>query len=313
MKRIFCALLIGAALFSAVLTGCSSDNDKKDPESATKWTVTQSSQGSAAQSATGQQDENSGSKAAGEKVKVNDSQLGEIEITPAGGVELNKYNNDGFSTENGLKTYTENGSKVSLSGIDVSENCGDIDWAKVKAAGIDFVMVRLGGRGYGDEGSLYSDEKAKEYIQGAQSQGIKTGGYFFSQAISDAEAVEEANYAVQALGGAKLDFPLAYDWEEIEEDSARTDKVTNEQVTSCAKAFCEEVKKQGFTPMIYSESKPLYYKYDLAAIKDYGLWLSEYNDLPTFYYNFSMWQYSDKGKVDGINADVDLNIFINRV
>ena len=115
------------------------------------------------------------------------------------------------------------------------------------------------------------------------------------------------------MGGLKLDFPLAYDWEEIEEDTARTDNVTNEQLTSCAKAFCEEVKKQGFTPMIYSESKPLYYKYDLAALKDYGLWLSEYNDLPTFYYNFSMWQYSNKGQVDGINADVDLNIFINRV
>ena len=310
MKRIFCAFLVCAALISAVMTGCGSNNDKKASEGATQWTVTQSSQGSAAQSASGQQDENSVSKSAGEKVKVNDSQLGEIEITVAGGVELNKYNNDSFSTENGLKSYTENGNKVSMAGIDVSENCGDIDWAKVKAAGIDFVMVRLGGRGYGDEGSLYSDEKAKEYIQGAQSQGIKTGGYFFSQAVSDAEAVEEANYAVSTLGGLKLDFPLAFDWEEIEDDAARTDNVTNEQLTSCAKAFCEEVKKQGFEPMIYSESKPLYYKYDLAALKDYKLWLSEYNDLPTFYYDFSMWQYSDKGKVDGINSDVDLNIYI---
>ncbi len=238
---------------------------------------------------------------------------GPLEITVADGVELYKYNNDGFSEENGLKIYNENGSKVSLSGIDVSENCGDIDWAKVKAAGIDFVMVRLGGRGYGSEGSLYSDEKAKEYIQGAQSQGIKTGGYFFSQAVNDGEAAEEASYAVQLLGDLKLDFPLAYDWEEIEDDTARTDNVNNEQVTSCAKTFCEEVKKFGFTPMIYSESKEFYNKYDLSALKDYRLWLSEYNDLPTFYYNFSMWQYSDKGKVDGINSDVDLNIFMNRV
>ena len=313
MRRIFCAILVSAAVATAVMTGCGSNNDKKDAVSATQWTVTQSGVSQAAPSANEKQSSGTETNAAGSKFKVNDSQLGEIEITVAGGVELNKYNNEGFSTENGLKTYTKNGNKVSLAGIDVSENCGDIDWARVKAAGIDFVMVRLGGRGYGDEGSLYSDEKAKEYIQGAQSQGIKTGGYFFSQAISDAEAVEEANYAVQALGGLKLDFPLAYDWEEIEEDNARTDNVTNEQLTSCAKAFCEEVRKQGFTPMIYSESKPLYYKYDLSALKDYGLWLSEYNDLPTFYYNFSMWQYSNKGQVDGINTDVDLNIFINRV
>ena len=312
MKRIFCALLVGATLVSAVLTGCGSDNDKKGSEGATQWTVTPDNSQSA-QSSTEQQASDAETKAAGEKVKINDSQLGEIEITVADGVELYKYNNDGFSEENGLKIYNENGSKVSLSGIDVSENCGDIDWAKVKAAGIDFVMVRLGGRGYGSEGSLYSDEKAKEYIQGAQSQGIKTGGYFFSQAVNDGEAAEEASYAVQLLGDLKLDFPLAYDWEEIEDDTARTDNVNNEQVTSCAKTFCEEVKKLGFTPMIYSESKEFYNKYDLSALKDYELWLSEYNDLPTFYYNFSMWQYSDKGKVDGINSDVDLNIFMNRV
>lgn len=305
MKRLFCAFIATAALFSAVLTGCGTDNDKKKPESGSKIVITEPSQGSTAQSAT-----DAASKPASGKVKVNDSQLGEIEINVADGVDLNKYNNESFSTENGLKIYSENGQKVSLSGIDVSENCGDIDWAKVKAAGIDFVMVRLGGRGYGSEGSLYSDEKAKDYIQGAQKEGIKVGGYFFSQAINDEEAAEEAKYAAEVVGDLKLDFPLAYDREEIEDDTARTDNVSNEQATSCAKTFCEEVKKLGFTPMIYSESKVLYQKYNLAALKDYDIWLSEYNDLPTFYYNFSMWQYSDKGTVDGIGTDVDLNIYI---
>ena len=172
--------------------------------------------------------------------------------------------------------------------------------------------VGLGGRGYGDEGSLYSDEKAKEYIQGAQKEGIKVGGYFFSQAINDEEAAEETKYSAEVVGDLKLDFPLAYDWEEIEDDTARTDNVSNEQVTSCAKTFCEEAKKLGYTPIIYSESKELYQKYDLAQLKDYDIWLSEYNDLPTFYYNFSMWQYSDKGSVDGIGTDVDLNLYFTK-
>lgn len=301
MKKLFTALLLCSSIIAAALTGCTSgENDF----SRIQYTITNETQAqSDSESTQPSTQTNNG------KIKVYDSRLGEIEIDIASGAKLNTLNNNGFSEENGIKIYTENGSRASLSGIDISENCGVIDWKAVKAAGIDFVMVRLGGRGYGAEGSLYSDDMAQEYIKGAQAEGIKAGGYFFSQAVSDDEAVEEANYAVEILGDLKLDFPLAYDWETIEDDEARTDNLSGSQVTSCAKAFCEEVKSKGFTPMIYSESDELYFKYDLAQLMDYKIWLSEYNDLPTMYYKFSMWQYSNTGSVDGISTDVDLNVY----
>jgi GH25 family lysozyme M1 (1,4-beta-N-acetylmuramidase) len=252
-------------------------------------------------------------QATGGKVHIQDSQLGDIWITELEGVERNKLDKNGFGSNDGSVTYTENGSKAALQGIDVSYNCGDIDWKKVKESGIEFVMVRLGGRGYGDEGGLYTDDKALEYINNARAEGIKVGGYFFSQAINNDEAAEEADYAVKILGDIKLDFPLAYDWEIIKDDSARTDSVSSAQTTECARVFCEEVKKQGYIPMIYSPSRELYFKYDLAQLKDFDIWYCEYADHPNFYYQFSMWQYSSNGKVNGIDAEVDLNLCFTNV
>jgi GH25 family lysozyme M1 (1,4-beta-N-acetylmuramidase) len=197
---------------------------------------------------------------------------------------------------------------MAISGVDVSLWQGVIDWKQVKAAGVDFVMVRLGGRGYGEEGSLYADDRALEYIQGAQAAGIKAGGYFFSQAITTEEAVEEAAYVKNLLGDIKLEYPVAFDWEIIKDDNARTDKVTSTQATECAVAFCEKVKSFGYIPMIYSASREFYFKYDLSRLKDYELWLVQYADKPDFYYKFSMWQYSESGHIDGIDGSVDLNI-----
>ena len=169
-------------------------------------------------------------------------------------------------------------------------------------------MIRLGGRGYGDEGGLYADDKAAENLQGAKAAGIKVGAYFYSQATTNAEAEEEAEYAKQVLGDIQLDYPLAYDWEIVKDDNARTDKVTSTQATECAVAFCEKVKSFGYIPMIYSASREFYFKYDLSRLKDYELWLVQYADKPDFYYKFSMWQYSESGHIDGIDGSVDLNI-----
>ena len=200
------------------------------------------------------------------------------------------------------------GKAASLEGVDISSYSGDIDWKKVKTSGIDFVMVRLGGRGYGEKGEIYKDDRALEYIKGAQAQGIKAGGYFFSQATTTNEAIEEADYVKEILGDTKLDFPVAYDWEIIKDEEARTDKVTPAQATECARAFCQEAASYGYTPMIYSTSRELYFKYDLTKLANYDIWYCEYANTPEFYYQFSMWQYSETGKVDGIEGNVDLNI-----
>ena len=249
----------------------------------------------------------------GNKVHINDSTLGEIWITELEGVAKNTLAPEGFTADANFKYYSENGKAASLEGIDISSFCGDIDWKKVKAAGVDFVMVRLGGRTYGETGELYRDDRAVEYIKGAQAEGIKAGGYFFSQATTTSEAVEEADFSAEILGDVKLDFPLAYDWEIIKDDNARTDKVTSAQATECARAFCQQAASYGYTPMVYAPSRELYFKYDLTRLTDADIWYVEYSNTPNFYYRFSMWQYSENGKVDGIEGTVDLDICFTNV
>ena len=295
MKRITCLLLSSAMLLSAALCGCS--NEK--------------SNSSSSQAATAATDTTV--KTTGNKIHINDSTLGEIWITELDGVPVNKLDNNNFSADSNLKYYNENGKAASSEGIDISSYSGNIDWKKVKESGIDFAMIRVGGRGYGEKGEMYTDERALEYINGAKAEGIKVGAYFFSQAVSTEEAIEEADYVKTVLGDIKLDYPVAYDWEIIKDDDARTDSVSASQATECARAFCDRVKELGYTPILYSPSRELYFKYDLSRLADIDIWYCEYANVPTFYYEFSMWQYSATGTIDGIEGAVDLNICFTNV
>ena len=247
-------------------------------------------------------------KTTGEKILINDSTLGEIWITELANVPKNTLDKNNFSADANFKYYNVNGKAASAEGVDVSDYNGTIDWKKVKDSGIDFAMIRIGGRGYGTEGTLYQDENAIKNITEAKDNGIKVGVYFFSQAINTDEAIEEANYVKDILGDIKLDYPVAYDWEIVKDDDARTDNVTAYEATECARAFCQTVESNGYTASIYSPSRELYFKYDLSRLKDYDIWYCEYSDTPEFYYQFSMWQYTTAGKVDGIDGEVDLNI-----
>ena len=295
MKRITCLLLSSAMLLSAALCGCS---DEK-------------SNSSSSQAATAATDTTV--KTTGNKIHINDSTLGEIWITELDGVSVNKLDNNGFTADSSLKYYSENGKAASSEGIDISSYSGNIDWKKVKESGIDFAMIRVGGRGYGEKGEMYTDERALEYINGAKAEGIKVGAYFFSQAVSTEEAIEEADYVKSVLGDITLDYPVAYDWEIIKDDDARTDSVSASQATECARAFCDRVKELGYTPILYSPSRELYFKYDLSRLADIDIWYCEYANVPTFYYEFSMWQYSATGTIDGIEGAVDLNICFTNV
>ncbi|HCA04580.1 MAG TPA: glycoside hydrolase [Ruminococcaceae bacterium] len=299
MKKLTAILTTASVLAVAILAGCSSDptasNPPKKPatkdEPATETTVSTT----------------------GNKIQVNDATLGQIWIPELDGVAVNKLDKNGFTSDNSFKYYSEGGKPASLEGIDISSYSGDIEWQKVKDSGIDFVMVRLGGRGYGNEGATYRDERALEYIKGAQAVGIKAGGYFFSQAVTTNEAIEEADMVKEILGDTKLDFPVAYDWEIIKDDDARTDAVTPAQATENAKAFCQTVASHGYTPIIYSTGRELYFKYDLSKLAEYDVWYCEYSDVPDFYYEFSMWQYSKSGQVDGIEGNVDLDMCFTNV
>lgn len=203
---------------------------------------------------------------------------------------------------------------TSKRGVDVSKYQGSIDWAKVKAAGIDFAMIRVGARGYGSA-QLMLDDNFVTNIMGARAAGLETGAYFFSQATTEEEAVEEANFTVGALMNYGATYPVAIDVEWIENDRARTDDLTSEERTDLAVKFCETVKAFGYKPMIYASRDMLIAGMLPEKLKDYDVWLSDdYRpEVGTDYpYEFNMWQYTRKGNVDGIPGEVDVNIsFVN--
>lgn len=209
----------------------------------------------------------------------------------------------------GRMTYSDSSVKT-YTGIDVSVFQGDIDWDAVKNDGIDFVMLRVGYRGYGQKGIMGKDDKFDSNYEGAKKAGLKVGVYFFSQATNESEAREEAAFVLDAVRDCQLDYPIAYDWEFVDNDEARTNGMTSEDITVCAKAFCEAIKSAGKVPVIYFNCETGYFNYDLPQVKDYDFWLAEYYDTPSFYYNYKMWQYSKTGSVDGISGDVDMNISI---
>ena len=242
----------------------------------------------------------------GRKILMQDNTYGEIFVPVYSDVPASTIDTDKITMRNGYAYYTENGEAVSATGVDVSEFQGDIDWDQVRQAGIDFAFIRIGYRTYGD-GIITYDSAFQRNIEGAQAAGIKVGAYFYSQATNAGEAVEEADAVIDALAPYDITYPVVYDWE-IVHDSARTDSVSVEALADCCVAFCERVKDSGYTPMIYQNKATSMHKLDLPRIKDYDFWLAEYDDKPSYYYDFRIWQYSNTGRIPGIEGEVDLNI-----
>ncbi len=199
-------------------------------------------------------------------------------------------------------------------GIDVSTYQGNIDFNKVKEAGYEFVIVRIGFRGYGSEGKMKADDMAVTNIKNAQAAGLDVGVYFFSQAVSEAEAVEEADFCFDILAEAgiteasQLDMPVVFDPESILHDDSRTDNVSGEQFTKNCIAFCNEVESRGFDTMIYANTTWEAYMLDLGQLRNYPIWYADYASQVQSPYDYAMWQYSEKGEVPGIDGSVDLNI-----
>ena len=198
------------------------------------------------------------------------------------------------------------------SGIDVSSHQGGIDWRQVKEAGVEFAFVRIGYRGYGPEGTLVEDEYALNNIDAAHEAGLLVGGYFFSQAVNEEEAKEEASFAMSILAGRDLELPLAFDAEHIRNDSARTDTVTGEQFTKNAEAFCEAVRSGGYEPMIYSNLLWEAFVYNMASLSKYPFWYADYEAIPQTPYAFLFWQYSESGSVPGVDGNVDMDIWMRK-
>ena len=208
-------------------------------------------------------------------------------------------------------------------GIDVSayqnrasEN-ETIDWQAVADDGVEFAFVRVGLRGY-TTGNIVEDAFYRQNIQGAMDAGIETGVYFFAQAITVEEAIEEADFVIERLRDLEIDGPVVYDWE-MGTKQYRVYGLAPEMATACAIAFCQRVEEAGYTPMIYEGKYVGYMKYDQGAIAPYMHWYPEYKNAeseklyPTFHYQMDYWQFTDSCSIDGIGGPVDASLqFIRR-
>lgn len=225
-------------------------------------------------------------------------------ITAPPAITPNRFGPEDFAYNS--QGYLTCVSEPCMLGIDVSSWQTDIDWEQVRAAGFEFVMIRVGGRSYGESGSLYDDDLCQSHYEGAKAAGLKVGAYFFSQAVNTYEAAEEAYFALDKVSGWELDLPIVYDWEYID-DEKRTAFIYEDIVTECVKTFCDIVKNHGYEPMFYVS--PWFGRMNLDELKEYQQWLAMYKDQMDYEFHFDMWQYTSSGTVPGIDGPVDLDIY----
>ena len=190
-------------------------------------------------------------------------------------------------------------------GIDVSKWNGNIDWNAVKNSGVSYAIIRCGYRG-SSTGALIEDPKFRSNIKGAKAAGLKVGVYFFSQAVNEVEAVEEASMALSLASGYGLNYPIFLD---VESSGGRGDGISKETRTAVCKAFCSTVQNSGVSAGIYANKTWFTEKINTGSLTGYKIWLAQYASAPTYTATrYDMWQYSSKGKVSGINGNVDMNI-----
>lgn len=225
-------------------------------------------------------------------------------------VPVLSYDTDAFYREEDDRLRYDDGSTPVAYGIDVSAHQRSIDWQAVADDGIQFAILRLGFRGYGSAGTLNMDNYFEENIAGALEAGLDIGIYFFSQAVSVQEALDEAQYLLEHLEGRELTYPVVYDWENISGAVARTDQVDNDTLNACALAFCDAIAQAGYQPMVYFNTHQALLQYNLSLLTGYPFWYAFYTtqSTPILYYDFRMWQYTSSGSVAGIQGNVDMDI-----
>lgn len=229
-------------------------------------------------------------------------------MTPLEGIPASTLTREDFSEINGHLSYMGD-RYTTIRGVDVSEHQYEVDWDQVAASGVDFAMIRVGRRGW-TEGGLFEDPWFKRNIEGALRSGLQVGVYFFSQAVNVQEAMEEARFVMERLDGYRVTLPVIFDWEKVEGvENARTNDWNSATLSDCAVAFCETIRRGGYTPGIYFNRHLGYYGFDLTRMKDYVWWFAlPEMGYPSFYYEVDMWQYSFTETVPGISGQADMNL-----
>lgn len=215
---------------------------------------------------------------------------------------LNQAEIDADGTEHNQKLSEDD----AILGIDVSKWNKDIDWKKVKADGIEFAIIRCGYRG-SSTGALVEDKFFKRNIEGATEAGLKVGVYFFTQATNEVEAVEEASMVLTLIRSYRLAYPLYIDTEGAG-GNGRADGLDKETRTKVVKAFCETIENSGFNAGIYASKNWFEHNLEMKELSGYQNWLAQYSSKPSYEGDYSMWQYTSAGSVDGINGRVDLDL-----
>jgi len=209
--------------------------------------------------------------------------------------------------QSNLMKYYEDGKQVSYVGADISKYQDYVDFVELKKAGVDFVMLRVGARGYGS-GQIVMDDYFLDNIKRATDAGLQVGVYFFSQAITADEAIEEANIVLESIQDYKITYPVAFDMEHIENDTARIDVLSKSEKTTIAKSFLDTIQNAGYKTMIYGNKEWLLKEIDMSKLTAYDVWLSQQEDVPDYPYKFTMWQYTTSATIDGVAGYVSLNI-----
>lgn len=239
------------------------------------------------------------------KVTYSDGKEEWIEVNQ--NLTANDYDFTKLMYEKPVMNYYVNGKKASYFGMDISKSQGVVDFNKFRKAGGDFVMLKLGGRGY-SSGQVVIDEMFTEYAKSAVDADLHVGVYFFSQATTKAEAEEEAKFVIENLKGYKIKYPVAFRMETVGGDMTRVDDLSVKERTEVAQAFLEKVKAAGYIPMLYGDKEWLLTKYNLEELQKYEIWYVESEDIPDYPYKLGMWQYKTDGAIDGVAGDIKLDI-----
>ena len=210
--------------------------------------------------------------------------------------------------------FDERGVKAATVGIDVSTYNEEIDWERVRQQGIGFAIIRLGGRGW-TSGKIYPDLRCGAYLRGAKKVGLRVGAYFYSTARNEAEAASEADAVLKVLGGLPLELPVFIDLElSGEYPKGRADSLSAAERSAVGEAFCSRIESAGYRAGVYSGQYYFHSSLDPKALSRYALWIASYtNDgfPPRFRVPYGLWQFTDRGSVDGVRSRVDMNVLFD--
>lgn len=224
------------------------------------------------------------------------------------------YDIDSFvKDENGIIRY-DNPDYRSVIGIDVSTFNHEIDWGAVASDEVvEFAMIRAGYRG-AIEGLLHTDDQFYNNIEGAVSNGLPVGIYWYSSGITEDEINEEVDYLLSLLEPYPISYPVVFDMEpyEADENGGRISTMSQDEKTQMALIFCQRIRDAGYTPMVYGNLSWLYDNLNFEQLAGIDVWYAGYQSKPSMYDEFRMWQFSNAGSIDGIDNGVDLNLYLEK-